>query len=176
MSNVSIVANLSLAGQEVFDATEAPSGGSQAARTLAITGRDVSTTLDATTTPKVEVSPIVRKVTISGTTTIDLTAAAGVALPAAASRTVDTSGKRLVALRLSCPTTNAGVVNVAPGGSNPYPLFGSGNDIDVRPGETVVKIINGVASGYPVVSGTAKNVDITGTTNDVIHVEAYFGT
>lgn len=176
MSNVAIVANLSLAGQEIFDATEAPSGGSQAARTLAITGRDVSATLDATTTPKVEVSPIVRKVTISGTTTIDLTAAAGVSLPAAASRTVDASGKKLIALRLSCPTTNAAVVNVAPGGSNPYPLFGSGNDVDVRPGETVVKLINGVASGYPAVSGTAKNIDITGTTNDVIHVEAYFGT
>lgn len=176
MSNVSIVANLSLAGAEVFTASEAPTGGSQAARTLAITGQDVSVTLDATTTPKVEVSPVVRKVTISGTTTIDLTAAAAVALPASASRTVDNTGKKLVALRLSCPSTNAGVVNVAPGGSNPYPLFGSGNDVDVRPGETVVKVVNGIASGYPAVSSTVKNVDITGTTNDVIHVEAYFGT
>ncbi len=176
MSNVSIVANLALSGQEVFDTTEAPSGGSQAARTLTITGRDVSTTLDATTTPKVETSPIVRKVTISGTTTIDLTAAAGVSLPAAASRSIDASGKKLIALRLSCPTTNAAAVNVAPGGSNPYPIFGSGNDVDVKPGETVVKVVNGVASSYPAVSSTVKNIDVTGTTNDVIHVEAYFGT
>lgn len=176
MSTVSIVANLALSGQEVFDATEAPSGGSQAARTLSITGRDVSTTLDSTTTPKVEVSPIVRKVTISGTTTIDFTAGAGVALPAAASRSVDATGKKLVALRLSCPTTNAGAVNVAPGAANPYPIFGTGNDVDVKPGETVIKIINGVASSYPAVSGTVKNIDITGTANDVIHVEAYFGT
>lgn len=176
MSNVSIVANLALSGQEVFDVTEAPSGGSQAARTLTITGRDVSTTLDSTTTPKVEISPIVRKVTISGTTTIDLTAAAGVSLPAAASRSIDASAKKLVAARLSCPTTNVGAVNVAPGASNPYPLFGTGNDVDIKPGETVVKIVSGVASSYPAVSGTVKTLDITGTTNDVLFVELYFGT
>lgn len=176
MSNVSIVANLALSGQEVFDATEAPSGGSQAARTLTITGRDVSTTLDSTTTPKVEISPIVRKVTISGTTTIDLTSAAGVSLPATAARSIDASAKKLVAVRLSCPTTNVGAVNVAPGASNPYPLFGTGNDVDIKPGQTLIALISGVASSYPAVSGTVKTLDITGTTNDVLHVEMYFGT
>lgn len=176
MSNVSLVANLSLAGAEAFTAAEAPTGGTQGARTLNITGADISTTLDGSSTPKIEVSPTVRKITISGTTTIDLTAAAGVALPISASRTVDNTGKKLVAVRLSCPSTNAGAVNVAPGGSNPYPLFGTGNDIDVKPGQTIIAGIFGVASSYPAVSGTVKNLDVTGTTNDVLNVELYFGT
>lgn len=176
MSNVTLNANLSLAGAEVFTAAEAPTGGTQQARTLNITGADVAATLDSTTTPKIEISPVVRKITISGTTTIDLTAAAGVALPIAASRTVDATGKKLVAVRLSCPTTNVGAVNVAPGGSNPYPLFGTGNDVDVKPGQTIIAIVNGVASSYGAVGPTAKNIDVTGTTNDVLNVELYFGT
>ena len=176
MSNTSLVANLSMSGSEVLTAAEAPSGATAAARTIAITGSDISVTLDSTTTPKIEVPPVVRKVTISGTTTIDFTAAQGVALPAAATRTIDQTGKKLVAFRLSCPTTNAGVVNVAPGASNPYPFLGTANDIDVRPGQTVIGIVNGVASGYGAVSGTVKTLDITGTSNDVINCEFYFGT
>ena len=176
MSNSYLTAALSLAGSEVFSASEAPSGASVSQRTLAVTGADMTASLDAQSTPKLEVSPIVRRITISGTTTIDLTAAAGAALPIAASRTIDASGKKLVAVRLSCPTTNAGAVNVAPGASNGYAMFGSGNDIDIRPGETIIAIINAVASSKPAVSGSAKNLDVTGTTNDVILVELYFGT
>lgn len=176
MSNTSLVANLSLAGAEVFTAAEAPSGATAAARTVSITGPDISTTLDSTTTPKIEVAPIVRKVTISGTITIDFTAAQGVALPAAATRTLDHTGKKLVAVRLSCPSTNVAVINVAPGASNPYPLFGTGNDIDVKPGQTVIAIMNGVASSYGAVSPTVKTIDISGTNGDVIQVECYFGT
>lgn len=176
MPNTLLTANLALSGSEVFSASEAPTGASAAQRTIAVTGADLSVSLDGSSTPKVESPPIVRRVTISGTTTIDLTAAAGVSLPLAASRTVDATGKRLVAMRLSCPTTNAGAVNVAPGASNGYALLGSGNDVDVRPGETLIAITSGVASGKPVVSGSAKNIDITGTTNDVILVELYFGT
>ena len=176
MPNTLLTANLALSGSEVFSAAEAPTGASAAQRTIAVTGADLSTTLDASSTPKVESPPIVRRVTISGTTTIDLTAAAGVALPLAASRTVDATGKKLVAMRLSCPATNSGAVNVAPGASNGYALLGSGNDVDVRPGETLIAITSGVASGKPAVSSTVKNIDITGTTNDVILVELYFGT
>ncbi len=176
MSNVSLTANLSLAGAEVFTAAEAPTGGTQQARTLTITGADVSTTIDSTTTPRIELSPIVRTITISGTTTVDLTAAAGVALPIAASRTIDATGKKLVAVRLSCPSTNVASVNVAPGASNPYPIFGTGNDVDVKPGQTLIALINGVASSYVAVGPTAKTLDVTGTTNDVLNVELYFGT
>lgn len=176
MPNTFLTANLALSGSEVFTAAEAPTGASAAQRTLAVTGADLAVTLDSQTTPKVETPPIVRRVTISGTTTIDLTAAAGAALPLAASRSIDATGKRLVAMRLSCPITNSGAVNVAPGASNGYAPLGSGNDIDVRPGETIISIISGVASGKPAVAGSAKNIDITGTTNDVILVELYFGT
>lgn len=176
MSNTSLVANLSLAGSEVFTAAEAPSGANASARTITVTGPDIAATLDSTTTPKIEVPPIVRKVTISGTVTIDFTAAQGVALPAAATRTLDHSGKKLVAMRLSCPVTNAAVINVAPGGSNPYPLFGTANDIDVKPGQTIIMIMTGIASSYGAVSGTVKTLDFTGTNNDVIQCEFYFGT
>ena len=85
MSNTYLTAALSLAGSEVFSASEAPSGASVSQRTLAVTGADMTASLDAQSTPKLEVSPIVRRITISGTTTIDLTAAAGAALPIAAS-------------------------------------------------------------------------------------------
>jgi hypothetical protein len=176
MSNTSLVVNLALNGQEAFTAAEAPTGATVASRTVQVTGSNVSATLDSTTTPKVEISPVIRRITISGTTTIDLTAAAGLSLPVAASRTIDATGKKLVAWSISCPITNAGVVNVAPGASNGYALFGSGNDIDISPGETVKGVINGVASGKPAVSASAKNIDITGTNNDVVLIELYFGT
>ena len=176
MSNTSLVANLSMSGSEVLTAAEAPSGATAAARTIAITGSDISVTLDSTTTPKIEVPPVVRKVTIAGTITIDFTAAQGVALPAAATRTIDQTGKKLVAVRLSCPTTNVAVINVAPGASNPYPLFGTANDIDVKAGQTLIAIMNGIASPYGAVSATVKTLDISGTNGDVINCEFYFGT
>lgn len=175
MSTKQLIANLSMTGSETFTAAEQPGGATQADRTLKITGGDITTTIDATTTPKIEVSPIVRTVTISGTTTIDLTAAAGAVLPAAATRSIDASTKKLIAFRLSCPTTNQAAVNVAPGASDPYAIFGAGNDIDVRPGWTIASVLVGANPSHAAVSGTAKNIDITGTTGDKITIELYFG-
>lgn len=175
MSTKQLVANLTMTGSETFTAAEQPGGATQADRTLKITGGDLTVTLDATSTPKIEVSPIVRTVTISGTTTIDLTAAAGAVIPASASRAVDASTKKLVAFRFSCPGTNQAAVNVAPGASDPYPIFGTANDIDVRPGWTIPGVLNGVNPSHAAVSSTAKNIDITGTTGDKITIELYFG-
>lgn len=176
MSATSLSVQLLMTGMEVFTAAEAASAASDAARTITLAGQDVNKTLDSTTTPKVEVPPVYRKVTISGTTTIDLTAAAGVALPNSATRTLDNTGKKLVGYRFSCPSTNVGSVNVANGAANPYPIFGASKNVDVKPGQTVIGLINGVASAYVAVSATVKNLDITGTAADIVYVELYFGT
>lgn len=175
MSNKTLRVDLSLTASEAFTSQEAPTGLTQADRTVVIRGADVSTVIDATTTPKIEASPIVRTITISGTTTIDLTAAAGVVIPASASRTIDASTKKLIAFRFSCPTTNQAAVNVAPGSADPYAIFGSGNDVDVRPGWTIPGVLNGANPSHAAVSSTAKNIDITGTTGDKITIELYFG-
>lgn len=176
MSSTYLDLSLRANGREVFTTVEHPSS-SEAARTLKNGQNNVSKTLGPSTTPAIEKSPISRTLTIAGGgTTIDLTAAAVLALPSSATRTADMTGKKLIAAVFRGDDDNAAVVNVAPGASNGYAMFGAGNDIDVKPGETIVKFFSAVASSCPAVAGGAKNIDIAGTNGDVLYFDLYFGT
>jgi hypothetical protein len=77
---------------------------------------------------------------------------------------------------MDAPATNVAAVNVAPGASTPYPLFGTGNDVDVDRGETLGKCFGGIASNKPAVSPTVKNIDVSGTLGDVLYIDLYLGT
>ena len=171
MSTTTCNVTLNLKGQEVLSTSEAPGANDESERTFHYSGFQFQKNITDTSTPKIEKTPVEREITLtSGTTTIDLTAAA-----TRASRTIDNTGKKLVALLLkNVSTTNT--VTIAPGSSNPYPLFGSGNSVVLQAGETIAKAITGVASGHSAVSGTVKNIDITGTNGEKLQLYFYFGT
>jgi hypothetical protein len=150
--------SISVQANEVFTAAEYPGGANESARTLKA-AQSLNTQLNAASTPVVDSPPIV--IRLSATATIDLTAVQGMSAPAAATRTLDLTGKKVKGLSFKAGATNAAAVNVAPGGSNPYPLFGTANDIDIGPGGMVVLAFDGVVSNLPAVSSTVKNITVT---------------
>ena len=66
----------------------------------------------------------------------------------------------------------AGSVNVAQGATNPYPLFGSGNDVDVPAGAKLAfyapETLADVAAGV-------RNIRLTGTVGHVVEVALWLG-
>lgn len=177
MSTVAVDMAFRLAGREVFTSAEAPAAANEENRTLRVGAHNVTKALGATTTPAVTGPPISRAITLGGSAeTIDLTAAAVLALPAGAARTYDYTGKKVVAFLIRTHAdNNAAGVNIAPGASNPYPLFGTGNDITLFPDSELQFGTLASAAKLPAVSGTVKNIDITGTAGDIVYVDMYLG-
>lgn len=171
-STVYATINANIIGTEELGADAAPFSTSTADRRLLVNALNESATLNSASTPALEAAPLVQEVTVTaGTTTIDLTAA-----PISGDRTLDLTGKKLVAWQIKAAADNSDDVTIAPGSSNPYPLFGASNERDLEPGELAMGAITGVASGKPAVSSTVKTIDITGTEDDVVSVILYFGT
>ena len=174
MSTTELNYNLAMTLVETLDADEQPSASSASERRRTISGMNKKGTLDSTTTPALEKPPGHQKVTIgAGTTTIDLTA-----MPAARdpSLAIDNTGKKLIGLLIAADKDNDGDVTIAPGSSNPYPLFGTGNTIKVAAGLHISAAIIGVASTYGAVGVSAKTIDISGTQDDIVEIEPLFGT
>jgi hypothetical protein len=164
-------------GREVFTAAEAPAAASEAARTLKCGQNNFSVTHGPATTPAITGPPISRKITLAGSIeTIDLTAAEVLALPSAAARTFDFTGKKVVAVVLRAGDANAAVITVAPGATNPYPLFGAGNTIEVPKGMALALGCKGsVAAQLPPVAAAVKDIDIDGTSGDILYIDLYLG-
>lgn len=82
------------------------------------------------------------------------------------------TGLKVQEVRIQAAADNAAVVNVAPGDTNPYALFGSANDVDVPPAGLLHARFNDeladVASG-------AKNIKLTVGHGDVVSVEIILG-
>lgn len=173
MSTTNATIALQMLANEVFDTTEVPAGASEAARTMKINQMSLSLSLNSSSTPAVDKPPIYRK--LSTTTTLDLTAVQAASIPSTATRSVDMTGKKVVGVALKAGASNAAAVNVAPGGTNPYPLFGSGNDIDIGPGETLIKAFS-AATNLPAVSSTVKDVTITISGSDTLEILLLLGT
>lgn len=169
---------IELDASEVLTAAEAPSASSDLERTLrAGAATRVSAQLTGSTTPKLDKDLISLELTMTGSAvTVNLTSVAGLVNPPSATRTVDVTGGKLVGYACKAKSTNVAAINIAPGSSNPYPLFGSGNDQDLKPGQVVGSTFDAVATSYPAVSGTVKNIDISGTSGDVLYIDLYFGT
>jgi Cu/Ag efflux protein CusF len=180
VSTPKLSVSLQITGQEVFSAVEAPAAANEEQRTLRTGSNSTSLNKSTTTVPKVDKPPISQKITLgAGTTTLDLAAIAALAMPSGAMRTVDMTGAKLKTLVLRTePANNVAGVTIAPGGSNPYPMFGAGNAIVLYPDSQLVLTFRNTepAAGIPAVAGGAKEIDLSGTTADVIHIEMYFGT
>lgn len=99
-----------------------------------------------------------------GTVDIDLTA-----LPSSQSN-IDGTGKKLQALLIN--NIAAGSVNVAPGASNAYSPFGASNDVDIPAGAKMAWLFSETLAD---ISGSVKNIRITGTAGHVIEVGILLG-
>lgn len=181
MSDSYVDIGLRMNGREIFTAAEAPAAASEQQRTLLGGRHAFSKTLGPTTTPALSEPLVSQEITIpgGGSVTLDLTAIAALALPGSATRTVDLTGAKLKALliRTHADNDDAGV-NIAPGASNPYPMFGTGNDITLYPDSQLCLAFRATEppAGIPAVAGAVKTLDITGTEDDVVWIELYFGT
>lgn len=172
---VDLTINSALDVVETISAANSPlaaSGGS----TRRYNGASVSgTTLGAATTPAVSGSPADLSHTLSGGTTkdFDLTA-----VPTAndVNVTADQSTKKLVGIlvRTAAGNAAAGVV-LAPGPTNGYDLFGSGGQVTIYPGQSVLYTFVDAAAATPAVGASAKAIRFTGTDGDDWDAIAVFG-
>lgn len=110
------------------------------------------------TTPPVTIESYQEYTLAAGTKTIDLTA-----LLDFADVLQNCTGLKVQTLIFVNPAGNSSM-NIAPGGSNPYPLFGAGNDITV-PGFASQDCVIGFyfPEGCPDVASGVKTIDVTGT-------------
>lgn len=160
--------------REILTALEAPQATNEAGRTLEHGAYNLSRTLSASSTPALESPPSAQDITITaGTTTLDLTA---LKLARDNGTTYDYTGKKVIGAIFKTDPDNAGAVTIAPGSSNPYPLFGATNEKDIGPGRMDMFFFDEVGSNLAAVSGSAKTIDITGTEDDVVTVVLLFGT
>lgn len=173
MSTTEVNATLALTGTETLTAAEAPHAANDNERVLYASDFRTVATLNADTTPKVDMPPLVAEIELSGSPeTIDLTAAAALVTPAAATRLVDYTGAKLIGFSLVAAAGNADDITIATGSVDGYTL----PQRNVGPGATEAMCFTAAASNYPAVSPTVKNIDIDGTSGDSCSLVMYFGT
>ena len=100
---------------------------------------------------------------LTATATINLRAGVD---PVTGDADQDGNGLRVLAFELYALADNANAINVAPGASNPFPLFGTSNDIDIAPGFPLTACCRdndgaAPANRLPAISNTVKNIDVT---------------
>lgn len=101
-----------------------------------------------------------------GTLTIDLTDLDGL-LEAA----VDGTGLKVQTIVVRNPSSN-NAVTIAPGASNPYPLWGTGNSREVKPGARFGEYF---ADQLADVASNAKEIDLSGTAGQTIDIGLCLG-
>lgn len=163
---------------ESADATTSPaSGGTQGnARQFAEFSKNYA--LGASTYPPISGRVIDFSRTLAAADEdVDLTAAKTAADVA---ETVDMTGKKLVALILWAPKSNAGTIKLHQSGANDY-SFNGGEDIVLQKGERLVKFLDGegdsaYANPYAAVAAGAKIIRVSGTVGDKLWAMAVMGT
>ena len=75
--------------------------------------------------------------------------------------TVVGTGYRVQIVKFQTPATNTGTVQIAPGGSNPYNLFGATSKVILNPGEELLWT-TAVGTALPLIAnGSAQNLTAT---------------
>jgi hypothetical protein len=142
---------------ETVGSTPATSGTTNAQ--LVHNGYNDSGTLNAASTPPVTKMACFHQALSTGTATIDLTALVG-----SNAGTVSGSGLKVQWIKLKAVTAaglnNGNTVNIAVGASNGYELAGAGFDVTLQPGQIMAIYGN---DATPDISGSAKDLDMTGT-------------
>lgn len=117
-------------------------------------------TLNGSSTPPLTMVSYQVYTLSGGAATIDLTAVLGVNDVAQ-----DATGLKVQTMIVYNPSSNA--ITIAPGASNAYALFGSGNSIEVPPGGRQQFYF---ADGTPDVAAGVKEIDLSGTGTDTIQI------
>lgn len=175
MAAVSVTLTVSMRNvlKLVLPAGYSPASALAAHRTLTLSDYGLETQFNATDTPE-PTAVVVEDLTIgAGTTTIDLTSDAhvqgavdGSGDPAASE---DLTGKRLMAIIVETPSGNSGNVTIKPNAANGYDLFGASNTQGMEfPPDSHASIIY-ADSSLPQVAAGAKDIDFSGTQNDLVN-------
>lgn len=151
---VSMSARFSMTANEVLDLDAAANSN------VIHNGFDAIKVLGAGTTPPLSMVSYQIYALSSGSATIDLTALDGV-------NDVNQDGTGLKVQTLIVYNPSANVITIAPGASNGYALFGSGNSIDVEPGARMQFFFN---DKTPDVAAGVKEIDLSGTDTDTIQL------
>ena len=76
---------------------------------------------------------------------------------------LDLTGKKIHAIFIRCDAANAAKLTFQEHATNGYGIFGLGTSVILEPGASILLLANG---GNEAVSGTAKIIDIDGTSGD----------
>jgi len=117
---------------------------------------NISGTLTAATTPPVTTVASFTQALAGGTATIDLNA-----LPGTNASTISLVGLKIQLIIIKSVAANANTIAFAPHGTHPYLLFGTGNEIDLMPGQQIMMFGNDAAPD--VALDSADQFLVTGT-------------
>ena len=161
-ASVALTAQLIMTAQETFAEADLPAAASGSRSLPAMSAFNVNKTFpNDVITPK---AVAMQQLTIGGgITTIDLTAAL-----AALDRYVDMTDLYIFAGLFAAPAANNGDVTIAPGAATPYPIFGAAKDILLPASRTIVWCDSQLDAVQ--VSGSVKNIDISGTSSDILNL------
>lgn len=128
-----------------------------------------SALLSSTTVP-VTKSAMTAKAMSGGAATLDLTAMSNDSDGA----TINFSGLKVQAIMLTNPSTNANKITATQGASNGYGLNAAGDSwtLVLDPGQSAILYLNDTA---PDVGGSAKTIDISGTSAQVLNIGVVAG-
>lgn len=104
-----------------------------------------------------------------GTTDIDLTALLS------SQNAIDGTGKKVQAILVKSKAGND-MVTVGPGASNAYAPWGASNEVDIYATASLAGFaVAYQPEGLPDISGSAKNIRITGTAGDEVDIAIWLG-
>lgn len=170
--------NLSLNAVEAADTTTSPSSGTQGAQRI-FDALAKSLNFGAATYPPVNFRVVDLYTLLAGATAdLDLTA-----IPTAAdlTKTVDLTGKKVVAGAFWAPKANAATIRIAAGAATPYHLFGTATDGWTLPrGKRFAFGLDGeldtaFTNGNQAVAAANKLIRLTGTAGDKLYGVLLFG-
>lgn len=126
-----------------------------------------TSTLNASSTPDAETHCAMSVPMTVGAVTIDFTA-----LTKRGGATLSASGKNVRAVVLANPATNANDITIVEGASNGLALLGAAFSVTLKPGHKIAAYLD---DDGPLVGGTDKTIDVTGTGSQPIELLAVFG-
>lgn len=162
--SISCALAMRLTVDETLETTTAPYINSSAAA-LNHNGVDKTVTLTASSTPAVDTVVAFKATLVAGAKTIDLTSITH------NGATVSLSGKKIKAIKFRNPSANA--MTITEGASNGYELLGNAFTFILLQNQELQIYL---ADGAPTVSGSLKNIDVSGTGTQYIDVIAVAGT
>ena len=112
-----------------------------------------------------------KKITLASDETIDLSSWTDTE-----GYTKDSDGLKVQVFRAICHADNAADITIAGGDSDPYELFGSGNEADLVPDSEKLEYFADGLANVGVTSGvTATDIKVSGTAGDIVWIEMLSG-